>query len=208
VDKALARKSTVYVSDDVGEPTTFAQEAENKFIAAIPALANGKVFSMLIVEKMPFMFFNRENLTSIIILHEYFTIENRKNSLSYSLDEFGLIKDKDFKFEVARLRDLNAKFNINSAILVLRIDNELQKARVYQKVEGMLRSLDMITLVENEGYYYISLLLPLHEQSAATGFLKRVQNTLEERDKDFDFMTFSINELSLLSKYYREDYGK
>ncbi|WP_304544927.1 PelD GGDEF domain-containing protein [Sulfurimonas microaerophilic] len=209
VDKAIARKSPVYVSDETGEPTIFSEEIENKYIGAIPAVINGKVVSVLVIEKMPFMFFNRENLTSITILHEYFSIENRKASLSKSLDGFELLEDKDFKFEMARLRDLNNNFKVNSVVLVLRIDNELQTARVYQKVERMLRSLDMITLVQNEGYYYITLLLPLHDKAAAQGFLKRLQFMLEdERDKKFEYMSFDMSKLSLLSKYYREDYGK
>ncbi|MBD3839196.1 MAG: hypothetical protein IE878_02265, partial [Epsilonproteobacteria bacterium] len=138
-----------------------------------------------------------------------FNIENKKAAISLSLEGFELIEDKNFKFEMARLRDLNKNFHVNSVILVLRINNELQSARVYQKVQKMLRSLDMITLVRNQGHYYISLLLPLHDQAAALGFLKRLQYTLEEeRDRNFDYMTFDMNNLSLLSKYYREDYGQ
>ncbi|QOP40342.1 PelD GGDEF domain-containing protein [Sulfurimonas marina] len=209
VDKAIARKSPVYVSDESGEPSIFNEELENKYIGAIPAVINGKVVSVLVIEKMPFMFFNRENLTSITILHEYFSIENRKAALSKSLEGFELLEDKDFKFEIARLKDLNNNFKVNSVILVLRIDNELQTARVYQKVERMLRALDMITLVHNEDYYYITLLLPLHDKAAAQGLLKRLQSTLEdEKDKDFEYMSFDMTQLPLLSKYYREDYGK
>lgn len=209
VDKAIARKSPVYVSDDFGEPSTISEELENKYVAAIPAVINSKVISVLVIEKMPFMFFNRENLTSITILHEYFSIENKKAAISLSLEGFELVEDKNFKFEMARLRDLNKNFHVNSVILVLRINNELQSARVYQKVEKMLRSLDMITLVRNQEHYYITLLLPLHDQAAALGFLKRLQYTLEEEhDRNFDYMTFDMNNLSLLSKYYREDYGQ
>ncbi len=208
VDKAIARKSPVYVSDEYGEPSTFSDETDNKYIAAIPAVLNGKVVSILVIEKMPFMFFNRENLTSITILHEYFSIENKKSSMSISLKGFELLEDKDFKFEIARLQNLNKNFKVNSVILVLRIDNELQTARVYQKVESMLRSLDMIALVHNDDYFYITLLLPLHDKAAAAGFLKRVQNNLtQEKDQNFEHMSFDMNDLPLLSKYYREDYG-
>lgn len=209
VDKAIARKSPVYVSDEYGEPSIISAETDNKYVAAIPAVINSKVVSVLVIEKMPFMFFNRENLTSITILHEYFAIENKKSSISISLKDFDLLEDKDFKFEIARLKDLNKNFKVNSVVLVLRIDNELQTARVYQKVERMLRSLDMITLVHNENYFYITLLLPLHDKAAAAGFLKRVQSNLtQEKDQDFEHMSFDMNELHILSKYYREDYGK
>jgi polysaccharide biosynthesis protein PelD len=209
VDKAIERKSPVFISDEFGDPSLNTQEINNKFIAAIPAVLNNKVVSILVIEKMPFMFFNRENLTSITILHEYFTIENRKSFISYSLKDFEMLQDREFKFELARLKDLNNNYKVNSVILVLRIDNELQTARVYQSVEKILRSLDMITLVENEEYYYITVLLPLHDKAAAAGFLKRVRTILtEEKDRKFEYMFFDMDNLSLLSKYYREDYGK
>lgn len=209
IDKAIARKSPIYVSDDTGEPSINSDILNNKYIAAIPSVINGQVVSILVIESMPFMFFNRENLTSITILHEYFSIENRKASVSYSLEGFDMIEDHDFKFEIARLKNLNKEYSVNSVVLVLRINNELQTARVYQKVEKMLRSLDMLTLVENQEYYYITLLLPLHDSAAAIGLLKRLQFILkEEKDQEFDYMTFDMNKLDLLSKYYREDYGK
>lgn len=209
IDKAIARKSPIYVSDETGEPNSSSELLNNKYIAAIPSLINGKVVSVLVIESMPFMFFNRENLTSIAILHEYFSIENKKASVAYSLDRFDMIEDKNFKFEIARLKNLNATYGVNSVILVLRINNELQTARVYQKVEKMLRSLDLLTLVTNEEYFYISLLLPLHDKAAAQGLLKRLDYVLEEeKDKVFDTMTFDMDKLDLLSKYYREDYGQ
>ena len=206
IDKVLARKSAVYVSDDTGEPSVDAHD-DAKYLAAIPAMINDKIVSILVVEKMPFMFFNRENLTSITILHEYFTIETKKSYVSKTLEGFELIEDKDFKFEVSRLSDLHKRFQVNSVILVLRINNELQTARLYQKVEHMLRSLDMITLVKNNDFYYITLLLPLHDKAAAIGLLNRLKGMLQEqKDKEFDYMTFSMDKLPLLSKYYREDY--
>ena len=207
IDKVLARKSPVYVSDDSGEPSVQTQD-ETKYLAAIPAMINGKIVSILVVEKMPFMFFNRENLTSITILHEYFTIETKKSYISKTVDGLEIIEDKDFKFEIARLSDLQKQFQVNSVILVLRVNNELQTARLYQKVEYMLRSLDMITLVKNGNFYYISILLPLHDKAAALGLLNRLKGMLTERkDKEFDYMTFSMEKLPLLSKYYREDYA-
>ncbi len=209
IDKALAKHSPIYISDEVGEPSTALNESENKFIAVIPSILNNKVASLLVIEKMPFMFFNRENLTSITILHDYFTIENRKTELAFSLKGFDLLSDKDFKFELTRLQTLNQKFKVNSVTLILRIDNELQTARVYQKVERMLRSLDMITLVQNGKYYYIIVLLPLHDQAAALGLLRRLESLLEEeQDQTFNYMTFDMDQLTLLSKYIREDYDR
>ena len=71
VDKAISRKVSVYISDAKGEPTVEIDK-NSKYLAVIPSIQGGKIRSVLIIEKMPFMSFNREILTSISILIEYF----------------------------------------------------------------------------------------------------------------------------------------
>ena len=206
VDKAIGRKTPIYISDETGE-ATIVNNKDSPYLAAIPALDDSKVTSVLVIEKMPFMAFNRENLTSITILLEYFSIEiSHKDFLSHE-NELTLVEDKKFQYEFERLKYLYHKFNVNSILLVLRINNELQATRIYEKVQKMLRSLDMVTLVKNNGLYYITLLFPLHDKAAALGYLNRLLGALEEeKDKKFNYMTFDLKKRELLNKYYREDY--
>ena len=153
------------------------------------------------------MAFNRENLTSILILLEYFSIEVSQKDFLAQENELTLVEDKKFQYEFERMKYLYKKFNVNSIVLVLRIDNELQAKRIYDKVEKMLRSLDMVTLVKNDGLYYITLLFPLHDKAAALGYLNRLLGSLEEeKDKKFNYMTFDLQKRGLLNKYFKEDY--
>lgn len=207
VDKSIGRKSPIYISDEAGEPSAI-NEFDTKYLAAIPALVNNTIVSLLVIEKMPFMFFNREYLTSITILHEYFALENRKHEVKHHIEGFELIKDADFKFEISRLIGFEKTFKVNSILLVLRTQSELQTQRLNDKLEKILRSLDMATLVEYNEYYFLTILLPLHDKSAATGLLNRLKNMLDdEKDKKFDSMIFDMEQLELLLKYYRSDYG-
>ena len=207
VDRAIGRHSAIYISDDNGEPTVDLDNG-SLFVAAIPSVRDNKVEEILAIERIPFMAFNRENLTSISILLEYFTIEIRKNILLEEVHDLEIIQDDKFKFEYERLKVLYKKYKVNSIMLVLRVDNELQATRVYEKIEHMLRSLDMVTMIEENGFYYITLLFPLHDEAAALGYLNRLKSMLqEEKDKEFDFMTFDLSQTKLLNKYYREDYG-
>ena len=205
VDKALNRKKPVYVSDEKGEPNT---DNTSKFITVIPSIQHDEVVSLLVIEKMPFMAFNRENLTSISILLEYFTLEiSIKNTLSKS-DDVLCIKDEKFRYEYERMSHLYRDFKVSSIALVLRISSELQATRIYDKVISMLRSLDIVTLVNQNGLYYIILFFPLHDKSAALGYLNRLLSRLEGKDKNFDSMTFDMGQNILLSKYLREDYDE
>ncbi len=208
VDKAISRKTPIYISDNQGDPTV-ENDKNSLYLAAIPALEDGKITSVLVIECMPFMAFNRENLTSIAILLEYFSIEISKKELLAEENELVLVTDESFQYEFERMKHLYKKFDVNSIVLVLRIDNELQATRVYEKVQKMLRALDMVTLVNNLGFYYITLLFPLHDTAVALGYLNRLLATLEEeKDKKFNYMTFDLSKTKLLNKYYAEDYNE
>ena len=204
VDKAIARKIPVYISDDEGEPT-LENKLESRFIAAIPALFNDEIVSVLVIENMPFMAFERENLTSIAILLEYFTIETQK-TLHYAdkLHAITFIPDVEFKLEIARLYTLYEKFRVNSVFLVLKIDDELQSIRLFETIKQMLRSLDMVTKIDKENSFFITLLFPLHDKAAALGFLNRLNRQIKEEDRAFDYMLFDLSRLDLLNKYINE----
>ncbi len=205
VDKSIARKIPVYISDETGEPD-LKNKFESRYIAAIPAIYDDKIESVLVIENMPFMAFERENLTSIAILIEYFAIELKKYFIHMDVLEdnkinIDFILDDSFKFEVYRLLKFFNKYNINSVFLVLQIKNELQTIRLYEKIDKMLRSLDMVTKIQIENRFYIAILLPLHDKSAALGFLNRLVNSIKDDDKDFNYMTFDLSRLDLFSKY-------
>jgi len=207
VDKAINRNTPIYISDENGEPDS-RNEGNNKFLAAMPSIQNNQVNEVLVIQKMSFMAFNRENLTSISLLLEYFSIEIRKKSILFDKDELSIVPDENYRFEYSRLKTLYKKYNVNSIMLVLRIDNELQATRIYEKIQKMLRSLDMVTMIDGKnGLYYISLMFPLHDKAAALGYMNRLLNSLdEERDKKFYYMTFDLSKTELLNKYFREDY--
>ncbi len=206
VDKSIARKAPVYISDESGEPTT-THSHNGKYLASIPALINDKIVSLLVIEKMPFMFFNREYLTSMTIIHEYFTLETHKTVQLVDFTEVELIDDKEFKFEIYRMKKLYEQFKVNSVLLVLRTESELRAIRLMDKLDRMLRSLDMLHLVKYKERYFITMLLPMNDKSSAIGLLNRLRNTLEdEKDKKFDHMIFNMRQLHLLNKYYRSDY--
>lgn len=208
VDNAISRKTAIYISDEVGNPADMIDE-NSDFIAAIPSIQEEKVVSVLVIKRMPFMAFNRENLTSISILLDYFSIEIRNKNILAMKDELDILSSEVFRFEYSRLKILYEKYNVNSVVLVLRIDNELQATRIYEKIQKMLRSLDMVTILEQNELYYLTLMFPLHEKAAAEGYLNRLLNSLdEEKDKDFKYMTFDLAQTDLLNKYLREDYGK
>ncbi|MBE0491330.1 MAG: hypothetical protein IBX44_03650 [Sulfurospirillum sp.] len=206
VDKAVSRMTSIYISDKQGEPTV-TPDVNSNYIAALPAIQENKVVSVLIIKKMPFMAFNKENLTSISILMEYFSIEIRHKDILRTSGDIDIIEDEKFRFEYMRLKYLYEKYKVTSIVLVIRVSNELQATRIHEKIIKMLRALDMVTIVKQNELYYLTLMFPLHDKAAALGYLNRLLGALdEEKDKNFTYMTFDFSQTRLLNKYLREDY--
>jgi hypothetical protein len=206
VDKALNIKQPVYISDKAGDPILI-KEQESHFLVAIPAVQNNKVSAILVVERMPFMAYNRENLISIAILLEYLSIEISKEHTLLNAHNISGINDDEYIYEYNRLRYLKDTYNVDSSILVLKIDNELQTIKVHEKVDDMLRSLDMATQVHYNNFYYIIMLFPLSDNSSAQGFLNRLKHNIKnDKDKNFETMTFKMRQLELLNRYIEDKY--
>jgi len=208
VDEAISRNIAIFISDKLGEPTV-SSSTNSDFLAVIPAIHNGKAVAVLVIKKMPFMSFNREILTSISILLEYFTVEIRKKDILHLLNEVDIVKDETFCFEYSRLKSLYKKYNVNSIVLALRVRNELQAMRIYEINQKLLRSLDLVAMVEVRGVFYICLMFPLHDKATALGYLNRLLHNIdEERDKNFHSMTFTLSQTKLFNNYLREDVGE
>ena len=207
VQHALDRKKPVFISDETKNPTLEHVE-ESHFLAAIPTVYNDEVLSMLVIEKMPFMAFNKENLISIAILLEYLSIEIYKQEvLELPLKIKSILHDNTFRYEYSRLQYLQKKYKISSTLLVIKIDNELQTIRVFEKTQRLLRSLDIVMQTKQKDKHYLIVLFPLNEQAVALGFLNRLlYNLKNEKDKDFEYMTFNITQEDLLYQYVTDDY--
>jgi len=211
VAKAINYKQAVYISDDEGSPALRKDLEESKFLAAIPVIYDNRILALLVIEKMPFMAFNRENLISLSILFEYLLITVLKQELLHKKEQLLAIKDKNFRYEYIRTFMLYQKYKTNSTIMVLKITSEIQSVKIYEKSKKMLRALDLVTYHihkrENEYLHFIIYLFPLNDKSAAIGFLNRLITNLDDnRDKTFEHMIFDVHQERLIQKYIEDDY--
>jgi hypothetical protein len=176
---------------------------ESKYIAVIPVVKKGDIAALLLIQKMPFMAFNKENLTSIAILFEYFYNEFIKEKLILEYGErLDILTDREFKFEIYRLTKLYELYAIDSTILVLQFKNEILALKVYEVINKILRSLDMVTYIEEEDSFYIAILFPFSDNSTAKGFLERLKNNvvLLESSQNYEDFYFSLRKLELFDQ--------
>ena len=201
IQNVLDRKKPIYISDNVNQ--------QSKYIAVIPAIEQDTVVGLLLIEEMPFMSFNKENLISISILFEYFFNEIRKLKVLSSIENIKMVKDGDFRFEYDRLYNIKKMYGVNSITLVFKVHNRLIAERVFYSIEKLLRSLDIVTMINYEKINYIAILFPFSDKAAAFGFINRLFSKLDDiNEEDFEHMTFNFDKQELLNEYLSIDYAE
>ncbi|MBU1659406.1 hypothetical protein KKG72_10195 [bacterium] len=199
IKDVLQRRKPVYISDETNK--------KSKYIAVVPALKDKEVAGLLLIEKMPFMSFNKENLTSISILFEYFFNEMRKKTTLYAIEGLAVIQDDDFRYEYYRLDEMYALYGVDSISLVFKTDDELLANRLYVTSKKLIRSLDMVACIKHTNFSQIALLFPFADKSSAYGFLHRLLEKLKDvGEDDFEYMTFNLSKKNLFEKYLSADY--
>jgi len=207
VNKAINYKRAVYVSDINGSPALRKEEEDSKFLAAIPIIYEENTLALLVIERMSFMAFNKENLISLSILFEYLLISSLKKRLLKDKKQLLFIDNTEFRYEYIRTSLLQEKYGIHSTVMVFKIKNQIQALKLFEKSQKMLRSLDLLTQYQHNGVYNLIFLFPMSDKASAIGFLNRLQSTLhDERDKKFEHMLFAIQEESLLQTYIQDNY--
>ena len=207
-NRALHFKQPVYISDKAGEPTLESKE-DSKFLVAIPFTLGNHVASVLLIDRMPFMSFNKENLISISILLEYLSISISHTNTPDDFYTIVAVQESAFTYEYNRLRYIHDKYGVNSSLMVLKLESELQTLKVHKQILQMLRALDLVTLAHYGEFHYIILLFPLSDESSALGFLKRLKHNIKyEKDKAFETMHFGLEQIELMNNYIEDNYDK
>ena len=196
IEMALVKKSPIYVSS---------QEVENnsKYLAAIPAVTQNKIKGMLLIEKMPFLAFNKDSLITISVLIAYFLDELEKWDTIELIKNKNKILNAEFAFELDRLNKLFVKFEIESTILVIKTKDELLSHLIKEMVEKNLRSLDMSTTHTSLHNNVIGILFPFADDASAQGFFIRLLKLLklEKEDERMEFSFFDVSNLDVVRRY-------
>ena len=200
IESALAKKMPIYISMSD-------RYAVSHYLAAIPAVIAGRVFGVLVIEKMPFMSFNKDNLSSSAILLNYMFDEVYRVQITKKLGDFLKTYDDEFRFEAYRLLNIDKLYKMSSTVLVLRITDKLKAKLLQDAIEKHIRTLDTVSFVEvSDKLFIIGVIFIFAHKSAMEGFMSRIRQSVkvQENDKDISQMIFAINEIKLIEKFTRE----
>ncbi len=193
VQKALEKKMPVYIADN---PHT-----ESAYIAVIPVLEEGRAQWLLMIEKMPFLAYNKDTLVTVAILLQYFFYQMQKSRTLESI-QLPSFLDETFAYELHRLTLLEKRFHVDSTLLVFKTQDPLLHHLLDQKVRGALRSLEIPVSYSLHGVHYLAILFPLVDDSAVEGFVARMREILaRENLEKLDYATFKLKQRKLYRRY-------
>jgi hypothetical protein len=195
LEVAIEKAMPIYVSNEE-------EYNESDYLAVIPAISNDVIVGMLVIEKMPFMSFNKDSLITLSILVTYLFEEINKMKTLKKLGDYLHKFQENFRFEMYRLYDLNQKFNIQSSVLVFKSPDKLETHLLLECIEKNLRSLDVMSRYSDETLDYVAVLFPFADNSSTAGFVKRIYSLLGfDQETSISYSTFDISQKSIIELY-------
>lgn len=200
IQNAYDKQIPLYVSSDD-------KYNVSKYLAAIPILSNDRIVGILVIENIPFMSFNKDNLISATILVNYMFDEVYKLETLKTLDDLLPEFQENFRFEVHRLFLLSKQFGNNSTVLVYKTDDKLKTHILIEAVNKNLRSLDIMSSASIEEMNIVAILFPFSDTSSTEGFIKRINDSMKvsEDSEIIKHSTFSISEMDLIRSYMDDE---
>lgn len=195
---------------------------DTKYVCAIPIYEEQKLEYIFLIESMPFLNINTENILSISMFLYYVRLEYASISeLKPLVEKF---KDVEFNLlkEVNRALSLRERYGVNSSVVAYVFEN--YNERLYSFFSESVRALDTVS---RYGQNCLLILLPLTNIDGANAFIKRIgekaqqeaplsfgkHNVYTAKIEDFDTLISSVEGDALFRKAeeklsYREKIAK
>jgi hypothetical protein len=154
-------------------------EQSSYLVAAPFRVSNGAMVGLLLVEKMPFLSLNRENLQVLGVLLGYFADQFHAVSGAGALLESHPDCPPTFASETIKLSRLKRDFDIDSAIVSIGLFPSPQREQVMARLQRQQRGLDYIWQTRHNDLELIVTLMPFAGTVAVEGYFARVATTLK-----------------------------
>ncbi len=199
---ALEKSLPIFVSDED-------RYEKSRYLAVIPAMDERKINGILLIERMPFVSFQKNNLISIAILLDYLFREMHKMDTMERLGDFLPEFDREFRFEGHRLLQFQRIYGVDSSLLIFRSHDEVATHILNDAVQRKMRSLDLITHAKIAGVDVTMILFPLAPESAVEGFMKRMRPEIGDLLESHRVRSarFQLSQEKLIRKYIHGERG-
>jgi len=163
------------------KPELATQEKYNKLaLLAIPLVdVFGRVWGLVVVNKMPYRAFRPENIRLFAILGGYIADLLGKRDDSFFCEDIGL---QAFVLHLKRCINNLKAYGLPSCLVIIHIRNERYAAGMSDLILEHQRGLDRAWAVKNkEREHYVFVLLPLTKMAGTYGYKLRLQQVIKEQ---------------------------
>jgi hypothetical protein len=171
VKYALAHNELCHVQTDALDAS------DSRYLVVAPLIAtDGRRLGILTIERMPFISLNFETLQFLSVTLSYYAdivkIPPRVRAITTQYKDCPLL----FAAELIRVDRIYRECGINSTLVALVFESSIQQQNRLNETIRQRRQLDVIWSVQNSEKLILITLMPLYNQNAAAGYLKRLES--------------------------------
>jgi hypothetical protein len=161
---------------------------ESRYLVCAPLLsADDTLLALLIVERMPFLSLNYDNLQMMLVLLGYFGDGVEHSRLVSDILDALPACPLEFALEYARLARLQRTSGINSSVVALSFPRGEEHDSLFEHVLRRGRSLDLAWPLQTERRSVLLNLMPLTDSAGIDGYVARIEsNLVSQFDTDFE----------------------
>ncbi len=161
-------------------------------VAAPVANSAGEIIGMLLVERLPFLSMNYENLQLLsVLLNFYADVVHHGEEVDGLLDHWPGLPHR-FARELTALARLHGNARVDTSLTLFVADDSEQAGQILDALARGMRSLDLAWWVDDN---VLMIMMPMTGESSLEGFVLRTEKWLQE-----DYAFFSLRQAGV--KYY------
>lgn len=138
---------------------------------------NNSIYALLLIEELPFLSLNEENIATINLLVEYFMEGNNVKGAELILDNFPDCP-VIFANEYQRLSSLHLKTKKDSSVEVFQFLDKLHQDDYIFRIKQEIRGLDSWWETTFEGVKMLLILMPFTNQASVESYKTRINTIL------------------------------
>ncbi len=213
IQNTIESKKAIYLKD-------LEERDQTAYIYAVPFLDKREnVVALLIIQDIPFLFYNEDTLLKINVVFNYIWTEYKKrasldrieqqhnptSTLNHQHEPQDVV---DFKLEVVRLNNLLEGFNIQSRLYLLSTQDphlhEMLKDFFYLNPE--LEVMDQYIMIQSKSGYHHLILFPFLTKAGFYQKSKNIQKALIEQIGERSYAQITIKNSSIrnFTQLYKE----
>lgn len=172
-------------------------EQESRYLVCAPLLsADDTLLALLVVERMPFLSLNYDNLQMMLVLLGYYGDGVEHSRVVREVLDAAPDCPLEFGLEYARLARLQRTSGIDSSVVALSFPRDEAHDSLFEHVLRRGRSLDLAWPLQTERRSVLINLMPLTDSAGIDGYITRIEtNLLSQFDTDFERAGIAVHTL-------------